>query len=350
MTKYYGDLLVLDNITDTIKEGERVVVIGPSGGGKSTFLRCLNVLEDPTSGMIEFMGEDLTDLKININTLRRNIGMVFQSFNLFENHTVLKNITLAPVIVGMQRLREANKNNRKLEKYNKNLEENKEKIFGKIDKKLKKYDDIILKTKELLAPIEEEWKKTEKTYEKQSGKVFTTYDPKLTKKKVELTTIIENAERAKERTKYPEPLKYIELPYKNKKELVEIENENAMNLLKRIGLDSKANSYPSRLSGGQKQRIAIVRALAMNPKAMLFDEPTSALDPEMVGEVLDLIKEIADTGMTMVIVTHEMGFAREVGSRILFMDRGKIAEQGTPDEVFKNPQNQRLKEFLSKVL
>jgi len=234
LCKNFGNLQVLNNINETIREGEKVVVIGPSGSGKSTFLRCLNCMEDPTSGSIIFGGEDLADMKVDINKHRQNIGMVFQQFNLFNNKTVLENITLAPI-------------------------------------HLKKMS--------------------------------------------------------------PEEAK-----------------EKGVELLRRVGLEDKADVYPSTLSGGQKQRVAIVRALAMNPKVMLFDEPTSALDPEMVGEVLDVMKQLAAEGMTMVVVTHEMGFAREVADRILFMDAGQIAEQGTPEEVFGNPQHPRTKEFLSKVL
>ena len=234
LTKSFGDLKVLDDITETINEGDKVVVIGPSGGGKSTFLRCINCMEDPTEGSIIFQGEDLADMKVDINHHRESIGMVFQQFNLFNNMTVLENITLAPVHL-----------------------------------------------------------------------------KKMTKEEAE---------------------------------------KKAHELLKRVGLDDKADKYPSTLSGGQKQRVAIVRALAMNPKVMLFDEPTSALDPEMVGEVLDVMKQLADEGMTVVVVTHEMGFAKEVGNRIFFMDKGKITEQGTPDEIFNHPKNERLKEFLSKVI
>ena len=244
LTKKYGNLLVLDEITETIHEGERVVILGPSGSGKSTFLRCLNCMEDPTSGSIFFDGEDIADMRVDINRHRQKMGMVFQQFNLFNNKTVLQNITLAPLHVGLK------------------------KIKGR-------------------------------------------------------------AARA---------------AYKAQVE------ENAHKLLQRIGLDDWADKYPSTLSGGQKQRVAIVRALAMNPKVILFDEPTSALDPEMVGEVLDLIKQLANEGMTMVVVTHEMGFAREVASRIFFMDEGKIMEQGTPEDIFEHPQSPRLKEFLSKVL
>ena len=234
LQKSFGSLDVLKGINTEIKKGEVVVVIGPSGSGKSTFLRCLNRLEEPTGGTIEFNGVNITDKKVNINKHREKMGMVFQQFNLFNNLTILKNITIAPVKLGLM----------------------------------------------------------------------------------------------------------------NKKEA----EETAMSLLKRVGLEDKANAYPSQLSGGQKQRVAIVRALAMNPEVMLFDEPTSALDPEMVGEVLDVMKELARSGMTMVVVTHEMGFAKEVGSRVVFMDEGVIMEENTPEEFFSNPQNPRLKDFLSKVL
>lgn len=345
----FGPLQVLNGITETIYEGDIDVIIGPSGGGKSTFLRCLNVLEDPTSGQIIYMGKDLTDLKIDINTCRRNIGMVFQQFNLFENKTVLENIMLAPIIVGKYKMKEVKKNNKKMDKYNAYLEANKESIHKKIDEDIAKCKAFIEENKPILAKIEEEWASTKSKIERK-GKEFITYDKELTKIKNKLTIKIENAERFIDRTHYPEPMTYMELPYSSVKELKEQVKDNAMELLKRIGLENKADKYPSTLSGGQKQRIAIIRSLAMNPKVMLFDEPTSALDPEMVGEVLSLIKDIANTGMTMVIVTHEMGFAKEVGTRVMFMSQGTIAEQGTPDEIFNNPQSQRLKEFLSKVL
>ena len=365
LTKNFGDLQVLNDINETIYEGDIDVIIGPSGGGKSTFLRCLNVLEDPTSGQIVFLGKDLTDLKIDINYCRRNIGMVFQQFNLFENLTVLKNITLAPIIVGNYKLKEAKKNNKKMNKFNKQLEASKKKnkldefntkteakrakLFAKIDEEKARNQAIIDETKPLLKEVEAKWEATKSSIERK-GKLFVTYDKELTNQKIKLTTKIENAERKIDRLEYPKPLEYIDLPYKNKKEINEAAKEKAFELLERIGLKDKAKKYPSTLSGGQKQRIAIVRALAMNPKVMLFDEPTSALDPEMVGEVLQLIKEIADTGMTMVIVTHEMGFAKEVGTRVMFMDQGVIAEQGTPEELFNSPKSERLKEFLSKVL
>ena len=232
--KSFGNNEVLQGITTHISKGEKVVVIGPSGSGKSTFLRCLNLLEIPTSGEIVFDGVAMTDPKTNINEMRQKMGMVFQHFNLFNNLTILKNMTLAPV-------------------------------------RLK------LKTKA-------------------------------------------EAER------------------------------KAMELLRRVGLEDKANAYPAQLSGGQKQRIAIVRALMMEPQVMLFDEPTSALDPEMVGEVLEVMRELAAEGLTMVVVTHEMGFAREVGDRVLFMADGKLLEEGSPQQIFSNPQNPRLQDFLSKVL
>ena len=234
LCKSFGPTKVLDHIDATIRQGEVVVIVGPSGSGKSTFLRSLNLLEMPTSGEILFEGKEITDPKSNLNQYRQKIGMVFQHFNLFNNLTIMNNITLAPV---------------------------KLKLMG-----------------------EEEAK------------------------------------------------------------------ENALKLLKRVGLEEKADAYPASLSGGQKQRIAIVRSLAMNPRVMLFDEPTSALDPEMVGEVLEVMKELAESGMTMVVVTHEMGFAREVGTKVLFMDGGNIVEENTPQEFFTNPQSPRLQEFLSKVL
>lgn len=236
LKKYYngGAVKALDDINCEIKKGEVVVIVGPSGSGKSTLLRSLNLLEIPTEGKIYFEDTDITDKKVNINTHRQKMGMVFQHFNLFYNMNVLKNMTKAPMTL-------------------------------------------------LKMPKEEAEKK-------------------------------------------------------------------AIELLERVGLRDRAEAYPSQLSGGQKQRVAIVRALAMNPDVLLFDEPTSALDPEMVGEVLDVMKTLAREGMTMVVVTHEMGFAREVGTRVLFMDEGKIIEEGTPDEFFDNPRNPRLKDFLSKVL
>ena len=232
--KHFGDTVVLSGVNQHISKGEKVVVIGPSGSGKSTFLRCLNLLEVPTSGTITFGGQVITDPSSDINLTRRKMGMVFQHFNLFNNLTILKNMTLAPVRL---------------------------KLKTKAEAEAKAYE-----------------------------------------------------------------------------------------LLRRVGLEDKANAYPAQLSGGQKQRIAIVRALMMEPEVMLFDEPTSALDPEMVGEVLEVMKELAREGMTMVVVTHEMGFAREVGDRVLFMADGNVLEEGPPQQLFGNPQNPRLKDFLSKVL
>ncbi len=234
LQKRFGELTVFDGLNETICKGDVVVIIGPSGGGKSTFIRCLNLLEQPTGGKIFFEGEDITAKNFDVNRHRQKVGMVFQQFNLFNNLTVLENITISLV-------------------------------------KVKK-----------LSPEESK--------------------------------------------------------------------EKALALLKRVGLESKAEAYPSQLSGGQKQRIAIVRALAMEPDVLLFDEPTSALDPEMVGEVLKVISDLAKEGITMVIVTHEMGFAQKIGTRMLFMDGGQITEQGTPEDIFEHPQNPRTQEFLSKVI
>ena len=234
LEKAFGKKEVLKGINTEIDKGEVVVIIGASGSGKSTFLRCLNCLEDPTGGNIYFDGVDIADPSVDINIHRQKMGMVFQQFNLFPHKTVLENMTLAPI-----------------------------KLKG-------------MKSEDAKA--------------------------------------------------------------------------QALKLLERVGLADRADSYPSQLSGGQQQRVAIVRALAMEPDVMLFDEPTSALDPEMVGEVLDVMKALAEEGMTMVVVTHEMGFAREVGDRVMFMDEGVIGEEGTPEEIFDSPKSERLQSFLSKVL
>ena len=234
LRKDFGDLKVLKGINEKIIKGEVVSIIGPSGGGKSTFLRCLNLLEEPTGGKVIFEGNVLDSKSTNLDLHRQKIGMVFQQFNVFPHLSVMDNITLAPVL----------------------------------EKKVPK----------------------------------------------------DQAEK------------------------------EALELLRTVGLADKANEYPRKLSGGQKQRLAIVRAMAMHPDVMLFDEPTSALDPEMVKDVLDVIKKLAESGMTCVIVTHEMGFAREISDRVLFIDDGIIAEEGTPEELFEHPQNPRTKEFLSKVL
>ena len=268
LKKSFKSLEVLKDVSLDVREGEVVVIIGPSGSGKSTFLRCLNCMEDPDSGSIYFDGDDIADFKIDINKHRENMGMVFQQFNLFNNKTVIKNITLAPNHLQIKRL-----------------------MAAKWQELVKSFLNIFKKEKE--------------------------------------------------------PVEQIEATVKS----IKAENEaKAMELLRKIGLEEKADVYPANLSGGQKQRVAIVRALAMDPEILLFDEPTSALDPEMVGEVLDLMKELAKEGMTMVIVTHEMGFAREVADRIVFIDEGKIKADGTPSEIFDSPKDERLKEFLSKVL
>ncbi|WP_427170925.1 amino acid ABC transporter ATP-binding protein [Fusobacterium nucleatum] len=234
LSKNFGNLKVLKNISTTINKGEIISIIGPSGSGKSTFLRCINKLEEPSEGHIYIDGMDLMDKNTDINKIRERVGMVFQHFNLFPNMTVLENLTLSPTMVKNETKEEA-------EKY-------------------------------------------------------------------------------------------------------------ALYLLEKVGLSDKANSYPTQLSGGQKQRIAIARALAMKPEVILFDEPTSALDPEMIKEVLDVMRDLAKEGMTMLIVTHEMGFARNVGNRILFMDNGEIIEDCSPKNFFENPTNERIKDFLNKVL
>ncbi|MDY6210401.1 MAG: amino acid ABC transporter ATP-binding protein [Eubacteriales bacterium] len=349
LTKKFGDLLVLDDISTKIYEGEKVVIVGPSGGGKSTFLRCLNVLEDPTAGRILFMGNDLADLKVNINVQRQNIGMVFQQFNLFNNYTVKKNITLAPVRIGISNMRKQKIKNAFVPIYNKFYKKYGDKINAKIDAEKEQLIKQSEELKAVLKDVSAEWEKTKKSEERQ-GKTYATYDPELTKKKLKLIAKIEKKERAVSHKNHIAEKQVVAPEFSSKKEIKAHAEENAMRLLKRIGLEQKADAYPSTLSGGQKQRIAIARALAMNPKVMLFDEPTSALDPEMVGEVLDLIKELAEEGMTMVIVTHEMGFAKEVGTRILFMSEGKITEENNPKDFFEHPQNDRTKEFLRKVL
>ena len=270
LEKHFGELKVLKDINITINQSDVIAVVGPSGCGKSTFLRCLNCMEDPTGGKIIYQGENIADFKVDINKHRQHIGMVFQHFNLFNNKTVLQNITLAPDLIQIRELRK------------------------------KKIKNFFIKFINLF--------------------------------------------RAKGLKK---ELVYIEL---NKKQIKEQNKQKALNLLKRIGLEEKANEYPATLSGGQKQRIAIIRALAMEPNVILFDEPTSALDPEMVGEVLELMKVLADEGMTMVIVTHEMGFAKEVANKVIFIDDGMIKEASEPKEFFENPKDERLKEFLSKVL
>lgn len=349
LTKKFGDLLVLDDITETINEGERVVIVGPSGGGKSTFLRCLNCLEDPTAGKIMFDGVDLADLKVDINEQREKMGMVFQQFNLFSNMTVKKNITLAPVQIGVKNMRKTKRKNAFVPIYNKWFDLFGNKYNARLDKKVESLKTKLDALNSQLKPIVSAWEET-KQIKEIGGKSYAAYDPKLTKRKLDLTEKIENTERKITHAVHVGKKEIAPVEFTSKKQIKEAANERADELLKRIGLESKADVYPSTLSGGQKQRVAIARALAMNPKVMLFDEPTSALDPEMVGEVLDLIKQVADEGMTIVIVTHEMAFAREVGTRILFMAQGKILEQAPPEEFFTDPKCDRLKEFLKKVL
>ena len=349
LTKKFGDLLVLDDITETINEGERVVIVGPSGGGKSTFLRCLNCLEDPTAGKIMFDGVDLADLKVDINEQREKMGMVFQQFNLFSNMTVKKNITLAPVQIGVKNMRKTKRKNAFVPIYNKWFDLFGNKYNARLDKKVESLKTKLDALNSQLKPIVSAWEET-KQIKEIGGKSYAAYDPKLTKRKLDLTEKIENTERKITHAVHVGKKEIAPVEFTSKKQIKEAANERADELLKRIGLESKADVYPSTLSGGQKQRVAIARALAMNPKVMLFDEPTAALDPEMVGEVLDLIKQVADEGMTMVIVTHEMAFAREVGTRILFMAQGKILEQAPPEEFFTDPKCDRLKEFLKKVL
>lgn len=352
LVKEFGDLLVLDDISTSIYEGEKIVVVGPSGGGKSTFLRCLNCLEDPTTGKIYFDGVDIADLKVNINTHRQKMGMVFQQFNLFNNMTVKQNIMLAPVQIGIKNMRKTKLKNQLVPLYNAWFN-----TFGKsynanVEKRIQKYKSRVEELKSELEPIVSEWEAT-KGYKEIAGKSYVDYDKKLTAKKLKLTDRIEKTERKIVHTVRAELKEKQPLAYDSEKQIKADASANADKLLARIGLSEKAGVYPSTLSGGQKQRVAIARALAMSPKVMLFDEPTSALDPEMVGEVLDLIKQVADEGMTMVIVTHEMAFAKEVGTRILFMAQGKILEQGAPDEFFdesREDHHPRLQEFLKKVL
>ena len=321
LQKSFGKKEVLKGVTVTIEEGEKVAIIGPSGSGKSTFLRCLNCLEDPTGGSIIFEGEDLADLKVDINKHRENIGMVFQHFNLFNNLTVKQNIMLAPVVLAKKKMRM----NENIKLYNKIFKKNIPLIEIPSLNTANEEEEVLKDEPVVDAPIKDEPVKDESVdanaIESATSKTFVVSNKKAKKKRI---------------TKYSQI--YAEA------------SANAMRLLRRIGLEDKANVYPSTLSGGQKQRVAIVRALAMNPKVMLFDEPTSALYPEMVGEVLDLIKEVADEGMTMLIVTHEMGFAKNVASRVLFMDDGVIKEEGTPEEVFEHPKCERLQDFLKKVL
>lgn len=348
LTKKFGDLLVLDNVSANVYQGERIVIIGPSGGGKSTFLRCLNCLEDCTSGSIVFDGVDIADMKIDINVHRQKMGMVFQQFNLFNNLTILKNITLAPVHIRKKRLYRLKRQKLYAPIYNKILEVTEDYRTKRINKKIDKCYKKIALIDQKLEPLERQWEKTKTVVEK-AGKYFTTYDPDLTAERFKLVGKKEKLTQEIKHTTLKQPLEIVDTDGLTVNRIKQEEKEKAIALLTRIGLADKANAYPSTLSGGQKQRVAIVRALAMNPKVLLFDEPTSALDPEMVSEVLSLIKEVALDGMTMLLVTHEMEFAREIGTQIWFMAEGGIAEEGTPTEIFENPQSERLQSFLKKV-
>ena len=343
---------VLNGIDLTVKQGEKVVILGASGSGKSTLLRCLNCMEDPTAGSIYFEGTDIADMKVNINHHREHIGMVFQQFNLFNNKTVIENITLAPNQIEIRKMRR-----QKI----KNFIAKFKKVF-KIKKKNEKAGNSKERLKDIINLIFCEFCSLIVALMINCFVFFNRFNEKNTP----ITFIailaslligafatrhylVHNINDEEKNTKNQgDETDGISL--KSKKQIMYENKERAMQLLRRIGLEDKADVYPSTLSGGQKQRIAIVRALAMNPKVILFDEPTSALDPEMVGEVLDLMKQLAAEGMTMVIVTHEMGFAREAADRIIFLDEGQIKEDGAPSEVFDNPKNPRLKEFLSKVL
>lgn len=348
LTKKFGDLLVLDNVSANVYQGERIVIIGPSGGGKSTFLRCLNCLEDCTSGSIVFDGVDIADMKIDINVHRQKMGMVFQQFNLFNNLTILKNITLAPVHIRKKQLHHLKMQKIYAPFYNKILEATEEYRTKRINKKIEKCHKKIALIEHELEPLEKEWEKTKTVVEK-AGKYFTTYDPQLTAERFKLVGKKEKLIQEIKHTTLKKPIEIIDTDGLTVKKIKQEENEKAISLLARIGLADKADAYPSTLSGGQKQRVAIVRALAMNPKVMLFDEPTSALDPEMVSEVLSLIKDVALEGMTILLVTHEMEFARDIGTRIWFMAEGGITEEGTPEEIFGNPKSERLQAFLKKV-
>ncbi len=348
LTKKFGDLLVLDNVSANVHQGERIVIIGPSGGGKSTFLRCLNCLEDCTSGSIVFDGVDIADMKIDINVHRQKMGMVFQQFNLFNNLTILKNIILAPVHIRKKRLYRLKRQKLYAPIYNKVLEITEDYRTKRINEKIDKCYKKIALIDQKLEPLEKEWEKTKTVVEK-AGKYFTTYDPDLTAERFKLVGKKEKLTQEIKHTTLKQPIEVVDTDGLTVNKIKQEEKEKAIALLTRIGLADKANAYPSTLSGGQKQRVAIVRALAMNPKVLLFDEPTSALDPEMVSEVLSLIKEVALEGMTILLVTHEMEFAREIGTRIWFMAEGGIAEEGTPTEIFEHPQSERLQSFLKKI-
>ena len=305
LTKKFGDLLVLDDISTSIKEGERIVVIGPSGGGKSTFLRCLNCLEDPTAGKIFFDGVDLADLKVDINIERQKMGMVFQQFNLFNNYTVKQNIMLAPVSIGVKNMRKTKRYNFFVPFVNKCLTVFGDKINAVIDKQNSKCAVKIEKTKKELEPIHEAFEAT-RTVTNVAGKDVVSYDKKLEKNDLALTAKIEKYERKLSHRGHVSKREKLPLEFSSKKEIKAHAEENAMRLLKRIGLEQKADAYPSTLSGGQKQRIAIARALLNNPKIIIADEPTGNLDPETASNIVSLLKEITQQGTAVVMTTHNI--------------------------------------------
>lgn len=359
LCKSFGELKVLNDITENIERGEKVAVIGPSGSGKSTFLRCLNLLEIPTSGEVWFEGKQINNDKlsgfdaIDIDFVRSKMGMVFQHFNLFPHRTVLENITLTPYYYAKNTfVKEKKSINRQL-RCNKNLL-----TINKASIKLASKNDAnpasdLENGNSNLDKESFDFEKNNVDFDKNVCDFNIDKNANNIQLKVEKNSVLEqNIADLKGKLKLLKSR--MTLDGTSQKEFLNSEKEkinaNALALLKRIGLEDKADAYPATLSGGQKQRIAIVRALAMNPTVMLFDEPTSALDPEMVGEVLDLIKQLAEEGMTMVIVTHEMGFAKEVATRVMFLDKGVVVEQGTPKEIFEQPKNERLQEFLRKVL
>lgn len=368
LVKKFGDLLVLDNITEKIEQGEKVAIIGPSGSGKSTFLRCLNLLEEPTYGEVWYEDTLLTSKNCNINIVRQNMGMVFQHFNLFPHKTVLQNITIAPDMLAKTTadaiIRDRIKSVAdKLRICKRSIKEYQDHInYTAIDTIKDEISDNKFKISEIVN--DDNLLKSEKKLKRaelNSANAILRAKIKEIKAARDLNACSDEDKINELNIRLTELKAELELVKKDKtidgksyKEWIgdkRAENTSrARDLLERIGLSDKAEAYPNTLSGGQKQRIAIIRALNMQPKLMLFDEPTSALDPEMVGEVLELIKQLADEGMTLIIVTHEMNFAREVATRVMFMDGGKIVEQGAPDEIFGNPKNERLKTFLAKVL
>ena len=363
LTKAFGKNLVLDDISEHIEQGEKVVIIGPSGSGKSTFLRCMNLLETPTSGTISFEGTVINDPKTDINAVRRQMGMVFQHFNLFPNMTIRRNITLAPVKTKLMSQEEADAEAEKLLDrvgLKDRADSYPAQLSGGQKQRIAIVRALAMKPKVMLFDeptsaldpemVGEVLQVMKELADEGMTMVVVTHEMGFAREVGTRVLFMDGGhilEQNEPHAFFADPKEPRTREFLSK---VLLCDEATSALLKRVGLEDKADAYPAQLSGGQKQRIAIVRALAMRPKVMLFDEPTSALDPEMVGEVLDVMKELANEGMTMVVVTHEMGFAREVGSRVLFMDGGHILEQNTPKEFFDNPQNPRTQLFLSKVL